>query len=224
MRITFFKTNSFLHIINLIAFILLISLSSFAKNINNPVQTQEYAYKYPDLQYDKYEQPKVEKPIEDIDTFDIRDYLSVEVVWIIFITILVLMVFIIIRTNGFNIFKKRVKITKQVNIQEAEKHINDLDFDQLINHAILNNDKSSAVRFYFLKCLKHIANQKHINWEIQKTNNDYLYEIKNQQLKKDFEYANYLYTYIWFGKFVVSDEQFKLAENHFKNILNNNLY
>ena len=67
--------------------------------------------------------------------------------------------------------------------------------------------------------LKKIAQENYIKWHPEKTNTEYLYEISNIKLKKDFEYASYLYTYIWYGKFEITDELYNTAQNHFKSII-----
>lgn len=198
------------------------SANTSTDSIYNAIQNTNYANKYPDLKYDTYPKAKIELDTEQIEqTTEPWNFPQIngQIVWVVFICILIVGIFFIIRSNRFNLFSSKNKYS-DAKILEAEKYIDELDLDYLLNQALLKGQKPEAIRFYFLKFLKTIAQKKYIKWEIQKTNNEYYYEIQNIELKKDFEYASYLYNYIWFGKFTITDEQFKSAENHFISILN----
>lgn len=198
-------------------------------SLYNAVQTTEYANKYADFKYDAYPEPilnntesEFEEPTESSFPW-YTNLLSKELAWSMFIILIIVLIYFIVTSGRFALFSFKNKVDPN-KIFEAEKYVDELDFDYLLTKALQTNDKAAVIRFYFLKFLKNIAAKNHIKWEIQKTNNEYYYEIKNTALKKDFEYANYLYNYIWFGKFDISDEQFTNAQNHFKAILNNKSY
>jgi hypothetical protein len=55
-----------------------------------------------------------------------------------------------------------------------------------------------------------------IIWDLEKTNSDYLNEIKNEQLKADFAYLSYLYNYIWYGEFELDVNTFEKAKTAFE--------
>lgn len=225
----FFITKNYLPVF----IVFIITLHAFSQTneqeqgIYNPIQNTEYANKYSDLKYDKYpyksEPIKEQKQTTNINDFWFLNNFSGEFVWTIFIIVLIIIIYFLIKSNSFGLFTSRNKISEN-KILDAEKYIDELDFDYLINQALLKNDREQAVRFYFLKFLKNLATKEYITWEIQKTNYDYYYEIKNTALKKDFEYASYLYNYVWFGKFKLTDEQFTNAQKHFTLILKNEYY
>jgi hypothetical protein len=54
-----------------------------------------------------------------------------------------------------------------------------------------------------------------IEWDVEKTNSDYLYELKSPQLKANFEYLSYLYNYIWYGEFDLNTQEFEKAKKAF---------
>ena len=51
-----------------------------------------------------------------------------------------------------------------------------------------------------------------IEWDIEKTNSDYLYEIKNETRRDEFAYLSYLYNYIWYGEFELDEATFEKAK------------
>jgi hypothetical protein len=55
-----------------------------------------------------------------------------------------------------------------------------------------------------------------IEWDAEKTNSDYVYEIKNEQFKNNFNYLSYLYNYIWYGEFDIDDVTFEKAKASFE--------
>jgi hypothetical protein len=55
-----------------------------------------------------------------------------------------------------------------------------------------------------------------IVWDIEKTNSDYLYEIKEESQKEEFAYLSYLYNYIWYGEFELDEATFLKAKTAFE--------
>ena len=69
--------------------------------------------------------------------------------------------------------------------------------------------------------LKKLAANEIIVWDLEKTNSDYLYEIKNQASKDEFEYLSYLYNHIWYGEFDIDQETFDKAKTAFEKSIKN---
>jgi len=67
--------------------------------------------------------------------------------------------------------------------------------------------------------LKSLSDRTIIDWDIEKTNTDYLSEIKSAEFKKEFEFLSYIYDYCWYGEFELNEEDFAKAENHFINAI-----
>ena len=66
-----------------------------------------------------------------------------------------------------------------------------------------------------------MSRQQIIEWDVEKTNSDYLYEIKNQEIKDEFAYLLYLYNNIWYGEFELDDATFAKAKNAFEKAIKN---
>lgn len=110
---------------------------------------------------------------------------------------------------------------KGITVQDAEaENIHVMDFEQLIQQTKTNADYRLAIRYYYLSLLKKLSFREIINWHWDKTNTDYLYEIKNSTLKKDFEYLSYVYDHSWYGDFPVDEKAFAKAEKAFLKTIN----
>lgn len=137
---------------------------------------------------------------------------------LIIIFVIYLIVKAIIAREGQWIFGKNAH-KKTVYYSELEKNIHLLDFEKLIRESIAAGEKRITVRYYYLWLLKVMAQNHYIEWDIEKTNSDYLYELQSQAHKEEFMYLSYLYNHIWYGEFEIDDTTFIKAENRFKKSL-----
>lgn len=124
----------------------------------------------------------------------------------------------LINKDGQWIFGKDAN-KKTIYYSDIEKNIHLLDFEKLIAASIESGEKRIAVRYYYLWLLKVMAQNHYIEWDIEKTNSDYLYEIQGPAHKEEFTYLSYLYNYIWYGEFEIDETMFRKAENRFKNAI-----
>lgn len=103
---------------------------------------------------------------------------------------------------------------EDVVIQDLED-IESLDLDLLLKEAIISNNFRLAIRIHYLKILKGLNEKKIIEWKNEKTNYDYIQEIKDQNLKSDLDRVTYLYEYVWYGEVELTKSKFVLIEPEF---------
>jgi hypothetical protein len=72
-----------------------------------------------------------------------------------------------------------------------------------------------ATRFLYLKSLKILTKNNIIEWHFDKTNSDYLNEIRNAETRQLFKKASYVYDYVWYGEFPLDQQQFEYNQQHF---------
>ena len=109
---------------------------------------------------------------------------------------------------------------KLINYEEIEKNIHLVDFEKLIKETLKNGENRLAIRYYYLWLLKIMSAKQLIEWDVEKTNSDYLYEIKNSSIQSQFEYVSYLYNYIWYGEFELDEVTFIKAKKAFDHLIN----
>lgn len=102
-----------------------------------------------------------------------------------------------------------------IRYDEIEKNLHLVDFEKLIKDSINSGENRLSIRYYYLFLLKKMSEKQLIEWDVEKTNSDYIYEIKSPQLKANFEYLSYLYNYIWYGEFELSLQEFEKAKKAF---------
>ena len=140
---------------------------------------------------------------------------------VIAILIILFVVYLIVKTiinkeGGWIFSKSSNKITISETIEE---NIHSLDFNTLITK--IKNEKiyRLATRYYYLWLLKTLSDRNIIEWDIEKTNGDYLNEISNLELKNEFQFLSYVYEYSWYGEFNLSETDFEKTEIAFLKLI-----
>lgn len=108
---------------------------------------------------------------------------------------------------------KSSKNRSQVSIQDT--HIEEIDLDRMIREQMAGANYRGAIRYMYLNSLKKLSTAGSISWDYQKTNADYLSEIKDQELKEQFKNISYLYDHIWYGEFILDEKKFNEAAKVF---------
>ncbi len=103
-------------------------------------------------------------------------------------------------------------------MSEEEHIIKNENIQKLIQEALANDNYRLAVRYYYLFILQIMTEKELIDWQIQKTNEDYLKELKQERLQHPFKDITRLYDYIWYGEFPMDHEKYQKAESSFSTL------
>jgi len=142
---------------------------------------------------------------------------------VIAILIVLFVVYMIAKTilnkEGNWIFGKSSQ-KKIATSNSIDEDIHSINFEKAIWDSKNSNDYRLAIRYYYLWLLKRLSDKSLIEWDIEKTNSDYLYEIGNPKLRHDFSYLSYIYDYSWYGEFELNETTFNQSEKAFINTFN----
>lgn len=147
---------------------------------------------------------------------------STVVFWKITIYLFIAAVFIFVLSRLFNtnisgLFYQSKQQLPIADFKDIGQHIQQIDFDKEIANQIQLKKYRLAVRLLYLKTLKQIAQLNLIEWKADKTNEDYLNEIGNQKIRIPFRDITKLFTYVWYGNFLLNDHQFEIVHQAFQN-------
>lgn len=204
-----------------------VEAKTFSKNFKKKYTDQNFIYeqKAPEKSYwERFKDwlASILRSIFSFSTTEASLKFTVLFLRIIAILVIVLVIYLIVKAiinkEGQWIFGKNSQ-KRTVHYSDIEKNIHLLDFEKLIKESLASGEKRTAVRYYYLWLLKTMAQHNYIEWDIEKTNSDYLYELQKPAHKEEFTYLSYLYNYIWYGEFEINDTTFNKAENRFKNAL-----
>lgn len=101
--------------------------------------------------------------------------------------------------NFRNLFYGRGAEAKLV-FAELEENIHEINFDDLIAYARKAGEYRKLIRLRYLKLLKELSEARLIEWRPEKTNAEYVQEIPDKRLKRDFARLKRVFDYVWYGE------------------------
>jgi hypothetical protein len=108
--------------------------------------------------------------------------------------------------------------SNELKMIESEEDISQINFDELIAAAVERKDYKLAVRYLFLKSLKLLSEKEFIELRNNKTNHQYLSEIKNNSVSNAFQIATSRFEWIWYGDFPVDEKVMKSSQKDFNEL------
>ena len=92
--------------------------------------------------------------------------------------------------------------------------IHGIPFAEAIENATRTGNYRLAVRLYYLRMLKDLSDNGLIDWQLNKTNRVYSYELKGE-LKDSFEVITAQFEYVWYGDFALNKAYFNQIRQEF---------
>lgn len=100
---------------------------------------------------------------------------------------------------------------------EIHENIHEINFPELIKKYEAEKDFRFAIRYQFLSVLKALSDRNKILWMPEKTNQDYVSELKDEFSKKQFLDLAYIFDYVWYGEFTISESDYNFYKEKFLN-------
>ena len=88
-----------------------------------------------------------------------------------------------------------------------DEEISKTNLLSLAERAYLEGDMRLFVRYHYLHILKELDEKNYISWHKDKTNRDYLREIRSANIRTQFQQQTVIFDYVWYGKFILSQDQ-----------------
>lgn len=176
-----------------------------------------------DFIYDKAKEPVgfweiisawISDLLEQIFTSKAFSFISRYLTYIIIAIAVVIVIYVLHKSKLQGIIYGTQENTA-IEIKETGEDIHSINFDTIINNAIANKEYRIAVRYYYLKTLKLLADNNLIDWKINKTNSQYVREIKRQELRNSFAELTHIFEWIWYGEIAVENSLFESAQKSF---------
>lgn len=133
---------------------------------------------------------------------------------IIGLVIYFLLKFLLSKDGNFFFGKKNKKLN--IADQDLKENIHEINFPESINNFERKKDYRSAIRYQFLFILKKLSDKKSIEWNPEKTNKDYLAELKDKNQKSSFKDLVYIFNNVWYGEFEVNEQSYLRFKDQFK--------
>ena len=134
--------------------------------------------------------------------------------------IMIFLFIAIISALLFYLYKKRPELfirekkSAPLLYNIEEENIHGIDFNNEISTALDCGDYRLAIRLLYLQTLRTLSDNKLIDWQIHKTPTEYLYEIRNQELKSLFRELTNRFLQVRYGNYTASFELFETMREY----------
>ena len=137
--------------------------------------------------------------------------------YLVLLVVLILTIKYFLKVNTNSIISGKSEKAK-VFITEDEEIIYNKDIKKLIAKAVAQKNYRLAVRYYYLLVLQKLQENELIVYEQQKTNEDYIKEIKEKTITLKFNDLTRLYDFVWYGNFEINEIEFAKVESNFNQL------
>ena len=134
--------------------------------------------------------------------------------WTLAIIFILFVGYNVLFKNGIFTRKKRKSVPESG--EELSAELDDFSkYDELILGAENANNFNLATRYLYLKTLKNLSEKEIIFFSPDKTNFDYLNEMRANNYFQEFQSLTRNYEYLWYGKGVIQGEKYQHLKEEF---------
>ncbi len=176
---------------------------------------KEFNYSLPPLKTNFFDQL-----IEYIKNWlDKLEKISAILPWVLkalFIVLVLFFLFIVItKTRIYRIFYAEREVEAPEFLISKTNPENE-NLDELIRKLVAEKQFRQAVRLLYLKVIGLLRAKEYIHFSKEKTNIDYLNDLKSVELRSRFYAITSIYNHVWYGDAEIAEEQFEKFNERFQ--------
>ncbi|MGE9310731.1 DUF4129 domain-containing protein [Niabella sp. CJ426] len=143
---------------------------------------------------------------------------SIGEIWIyVAIIVFLLLLAWYLKENNLLFFRKKPAVIQSVPQEELSKDIFSIEYATAIKEALDSNNYRLAIRLHYLQLLKTLSEKGVIQYQPDKTNFDYMLQVRQTPHYPDFSGLTRQYEYSWYGLFPISQAQYNRVDQLFNN-------
>jgi len=133
---------------------------------------------------------------------------------LIIIGLLIFTIMRIMVANGVIKNKKLIQL-EALSLDDIEDNLEESDLDKFLRHALEKGDYKTAVRILYLSVIQKLHANAWINWKKDKTNRDYLNEMRTRTGYTQFRNLTLAYEIVWYGDTTINAAEFERVNSFF---------
>ncbi len=137
--------------------------------------------------------------------------------YVVMLVLAGLVVYLLRKANYLDFLFPVKAQSEQLAYESSPEDIHGLDFGGAIDQAIDNQHYRLAVRLLYLQTLKRLADAQLIQYQREKTNRRYVYELAGTPHQQGFDRLTQQFDYVWYGNTPINSEQFGQIQTAFRN-------
>ena len=127
----------------------------------------------------------------------------------------------LLRADTGGLFRRRDRLpeSEEGAVLLDVEHIESVDLDRLVGQARRDERYRDAVRLLYLRTLQDLAAQHLIVWKKDKTNRDFVAELRRSDrhtLTQPFAELTRLFEWVWYGEAAVDRARFQAVDERFR--------
>lgn len=107
----------------------------------------------------------------------------------------------------------------EITLDNLEEYLHETDLDRFLRAALADGNYALAIRIYYLQIIKDLSGKGLIRWAKEKTNRDYLREMRRHHLSEDFVFVTCSFERIWYGNAPLDASGYNRLEPRFSGFL-----
>ncbi|MCC7244632.1 MAG: DUF4129 domain-containing protein [Saprospiraceae bacterium] len=106
-----------------------------------------------------------------------------------------------------------------INAENLDAYLHETDLDVFLREALQAQDFKLAIRIRYLQAIKHLTDRGQIQWAKEKTNREYVREMRPQPKGEAFRQATQVYERAWYGNRPLRATEFAVIEPLFTGLM-----
>ncbi|HMX39939.1 MAG TPA: DUF4129 domain-containing protein [Saprospiraceae bacterium] len=108
-----------------------------------------------------------------------------------------------------------------ITAANLDQYLHETDLQRFLRSALESGNYALAIRLYYLQIIKGLSERRLIAWSKEKTNRDYLRELRQHPQYEAFREATRTFERVWYGNSALQAEEYAALEPHFSRLLSN---
>ncbi|MCC7302293.1 MAG: stage II sporulation protein M [Bacteroidia bacterium] len=173
------------------------------------------------MDYSEEKQKKKARELEEDDPFTISQSdglfatgIARTLLFVLGALIIGLVFYLIIRNT---LWRRNTGVGKKqvTTLEEAAENIHESDLERFLRESLETMDYRTAVRVYYLILIRELSDRDMIRWKKDKTNREYLVEMRRQPHYEPFASLTRVFEYVWYGDAMLENEDFRKIQPSF---------
>lgn len=114
---------------------------------------------------------------------------------------------------------KKVGKMRAIDLEQIEENIHEANLEDFIRQAVEQQNFALAIRLYYLAILKELSLKNTIVWKKDKTNKDYLREMRSSAMFGAFRDLTAVFERVWYGESPIHIREFQQLEPKFRDLM-----
>ncbi|MBL0316327.1 MAG: DUF4129 domain-containing protein [Flavobacteriales bacterium] len=185
---------------------------------------KEYTYTPDEKEKEEEEEEEEEFPMDEHSSSSIIDSLNEfftsplgKMLAIVIAASLLIFLIVKLISGKPIIANKKIKPLVEIDLENPDELPEEDTLERLLRIALERKDYKTAVRILYLSIIRQLAESKYIMWQKDKTNRDYLNEMRQRSHYRSFRDLTLVYEVIWYGDKEIADPDYQRVSQLFSN-------